>query len=131
MPIAPKIRILLVDDEPAVRELADRVLHTAGYDVLTAADGAEGVETARHEMPDLIILDLLLPRMNGYEVCRILKQDERYEEIPVLILSGQAAEGNKAEVFECGADAYLTKPYTPDQLLEQVRRLLAKTHGRP
>jgi len=123
-----KKRILVIEDVPEVlRGLVIR-LERAGYEVITATDGEEGLRKARDLSPDLVLLDLMLPKMDGYKVCRLLKFDEEYQHIPVLILSARAMERDKARGFETGADAYITKPYDSKTLLTTIERLLDHTY---
>ena len=122
-----KKRILLVDDEPAVLMVARKRLEVAGFEVVVASDGQDGMEKARAEHPDLIILDLMLPKLNGYEVCTMLKQDLRYKHIPIIIFSAKTQEKDQQMAKECGADAYVPKPYKPDVLLGHITTLLTAT----
>lgn len=123
-----KKRILIIEDVPEVlRGLVIR-LERAGYEVITATDGEDGLKKARDENPDLVLLDLMLPKMDGYKVCRLLKFDEDYQHIPVLILSARAMERDRARGFETGADAYITKPYDSKTLLTTIERLLDRTY---
>ena len=119
-----KPRILVVDDEPALLMMAQKRLQVAGYDVLTASDGRTGLAKAQQDKPDLIILDLMLPELNGFEVCILLKQDTRYQDIPIVMFSARTQEKDKQTGMECGADAYITKPYELENLLGRVRALL-------
>ena len=121
-----KSRVLVVDDEPSIAKIVKKQLEVAGYDVAVAADGELGWTKARDETPDVIILDVMLPKLNGYEVCGRLKQDERLRRIPVLMLTAKAQRQDQSEGLRCGADAYLIKPFQLEELLEQVRTLLAR-----
>jgi len=87
----------------------------------------QGLTDAREGQPDLVILDLMLPRLNGYEVCRMLKKDPRYERMPILILTARAGSQDRQEGLDCGADAYLTKPFQPEVFAAEVQRLLGKS----
>jgi DNA-binding response OmpR family regulator len=113
-------RILAVDDSATVLEMIKSVLVADGYDVITAADGAEGLETARREKPDLILLDVMLPKLDGYRVCRLLKFDQNYKGIPIVMLTAKAEDAAVATGMRTGADQYLTKPVEPDTLLAAV-----------
>ena len=121
-------RILIVDDEPELVELVQMRLETRGYEVLTASDGAEGLARARAATPDLLVLDLMLPKLNGYEVCRMLKHDARYRAIPIVIFTAKAQATDEQAARDCGADAYLRKPFRPEEMLATIQTLLAATH---
>jgi len=101
-------------------------LEAGNFKVLTARDGQEGLDQARKEKPDLIILDLMLPRIDGYKVCRMLKFDEKYKDIPIIMYTARAQEADEKLGFEVGADAYLTKPFDPKKLLAKIKELLEK-----
>lgn len=131
-----KQRILIVDDNRALVRAAERVLQKHGFDVLTAFDGLEGLEKARAEKPDLIILDIVMPRMNGYEVCHQLKNDPTIAHTPIIILSvkGETDKTKVAPViglreisaaFKSGASNFLTKPVTANDLLDAVKSELS------
>lgn len=121
-----KKRILIVDDEPDLLMAIKIRLTAVGYDVIMAKDGAEGLEKARKENPDLIILDLMLPKINGYKVCRFLKFDENYKHIPVIMLTARAEEDDKTLGMETGADAYMTKPFDNKELIASINKFLKK-----
>ena len=117
-------RILVVDDEPDIITVLKGRLVSAGYDVVTAADGREALDTVRQAAPDLIILDLMLPKVNGYEVCTMLKQDARHQIIPIILFTALTQEKDKQLAAQCGADAYVCKPFKGQELLERIRALL-------
>ncbi|OGC05222.1 two-component system response regulator [candidate division WOR-1 bacterium RIFOXYA12_FULL_43_27] len=117
-------KILLVDDEPELVEMVKMRLAANGFEVITAGDGVEGLEKARSEKPDLIILDLMLPKMNGYEVCRLLKFEEKTGKIPIILFSARAQESDKATGKDVGADAYIVKPFEPQALIAKINELL-------
>lgn len=117
-------RILLVDDEPQLVLLLTGRLKANGYDVLTAGDGQTGFETAKKEKPDLVILDLMLPRMDGFRVCALLKKDARYANIPIILFTAKAQDEDKKMGDEAGADAYVTKPFDPAVLLKKIQELI-------
>ena len=121
-----KKKILLVEDEKVLIETVTLRLEAAGYEVIPAYDGREGLEKAKREKPDLIILDLMLPKMDGYKVCGLLKADTRYNKIPIIMFTARAQESDKKMGQEVGADAYITKPFEPQLLLEKIRELLKK-----
>jgi DNA-binding response OmpR family regulator len=117
-------KILVVDDEPDAVDLIKFNLKGAGYDVLTAADGDEALKKARALLPDLIVLDLMLPEVDGLEVCKILKRDQRVATTPILMLTAKAAEIDRVLGLELGADDYVTKPFSPRELVLRVKKLL-------
>jgi len=121
-----KFRVLLVDDEPGIIKMVGKRLEIEGYEVLLAMDGQEGLKLAQTQQPDLIILDLMLPKLNGYEVCTMLKQDTRYQKIPIAMFSAKAQSKDEQLGLECGADAYIRKPFQAQELLEQVKALLQR-----
>jgi len=118
-------KILLVDDERDLVETVTFRLQTSGYEVVSAYDGQEGLDKAKKENPDLIILDLMLPKMDGYKVCRMLKFDEKYNKIPIIMFTARAQESDKKTGEEVKADAYITKPFDPQLLLAKIKELLA------
>ena len=117
-------RILLVDDEPNILLLLGTRLRSEGFEVITAKDGQTGFEAAKKEKPDLIILDLMLPKMDGYKVCGLLKKDSRYAKIPILMFTARGQEEDQKMGMEVGADAYITKPFVPQTLLSKIQELL-------
>lgn len=122
--MAAKKRLLLVDDEADLVEMVKFRLEALGYEVLTAFDGQEALDKARKEKPDLIILDLMLPKIDGYKVCRMIKFDEKYKKIPVIIFTARAQDSDKKTGEEVGADSYLTKPFDPHVLVAKIKELL-------
>jgi len=114
----------VVDDEPDAIELIKFNLKAAGYEVITAADGEEALKKARSMLPDLVILDLMLPEVDGLEVCKILRRDQRVSATPILMLTAKAAEIDRVLGLELGADDYVTKPFSPRELVLRVKRLL-------
>ncbi len=120
--------ILVVDDDPDLRKLLEKILTGRGYEVTLAKDGEIGLGLALLKKPDLIILDLHLPRMDGFEVCRRLKSDQATREIPIIMLTAAFPELEDAQKgFEMGADEYVLKPFANDILLHNIDRLLGKT----
>lgn len=119
-------RILLVEDEPDLAAAVQVRLETKGYEVSIAYDGQEGLNKARTEKPDLIILDIMLPKIDGYKVCRMLKFDEKYQKIPVIMFSARAQEKDKDLAKECGADDYWVKPFESEPFLARIKELLEK-----
>ncbi len=117
-------QILIVDDEPDALELVGFNLKRAGFDVLTAADGAEALRKAQQHAPSLIVLDIMLPEIDGLAVCKALRADPVTSAIPVIMLTAKAAEIDRVLGLELGADDYLTKPFSPRELVLRVRKLL-------
>jgi DNA-binding response OmpR family regulator len=120
----PKPRVLIVDDEPDLLSVLHFGLEVEGFDVLEATDGEQALEMARSHQPDMIVLDLMLPRMDGYKVCRALKFDERYKRIPIFILSARSGETDRRLALDLGADDYVTKPYDMRDLVMKIRQRL-------
>jgi DNA-binding response OmpR family regulator len=121
---ANKAKILVVDDEPDTVELITFNLRNAGYDVVSAADGAEALRKARTQSPNLIILDLMLPEVDGLEVSKLLRADVATAHIPVLMLTAKAGEVDRILGLELGAKDYVTKPFSPRELILRVRNIL-------
>ncbi len=124
--MSEKKKILIIDDEPDILELLVLRLEANGYEVTSATDGQKGLDKARNENPDLIILDLMLPSIDGYKVCRMLKFDERFKKIPIVLFTARTQEADMKLGQEVGADAYITKPFEPNILLSKVAELLKK-----
>ncbi len=121
-----KQKILVVDDEPEAVELLEFNLKQAGYAVTTAEDGAEALKKARTQSPDLIVLDVMLPEMDGFEICKALRLDPATRRMPILMLTAKAGEIDRVLGLELGADDYLTKPYSPRELLLRIKKILAR-----
>ena len=121
-------KILVVDDEPTLVATVKYNLEREGYQVVTAADGESGVEVARAERPDLVVLDLMLPGLDGFEVCRILRREMT---APILMLTAKTEEVDKVVGLELGADDYVTKPFSMRELLARVRALLRRAEAPP
>jgi len=119
-------KILIAEDEPDIRELVAFTLRFAGYEVVTAANGEEAVQVAVSEMPDLALLDVRMPRMTGYDACRLMKADAGLMHIPVVFLSAKGQDSEIKAGLEAGAEEYLLKPFAPDYLTQRVRAILAK-----
>jgi DNA-binding response OmpR family regulator len=122
--MSEKKRILVIEDEEAMVDLVKMRLEANGYEVITAYDGQEGLDKARKLEPDLIILDLMLPKMDGYKVCGLLKADTRYSKTPVIMFTAKVQEDDVKLGKEVGADAYITKPFEPQTLLGEIEALL-------
>ena len=114
-------QVLVVEDEQDVAELLRYNLNRAGYDVMSAPNGADAVKMARDIVPDVILLDVMVPQLNGWEVCRRLKSDPATQSIPIIMVTGRVEEGDKVLGFELGADDYVTKPFSPRELIARVR----------
>ena len=124
--------ILIVDDDTAIVEFLTDCLKSEGYEVSSAFDGKRGCDEAKRIKPDLIILDLLMPDMHGFEVCRTLRQDQALQSVKIMISSGKSYAVDKKAALSLGADSYLVKPYTATQLLDAVRSLIgAEKNGSP
>ncbi|MDQ1444457.1 MAG: hypothetical protein QOI20_921 [Acidimicrobiaceae bacterium] len=118
--------VLVVDDDPVIQKLLQVNFEMEGYTVLTAGDGLEGVERARADNPDIIICDIMMPRMDGLEVTKTLKGDPATASIPILLLSAKAQQADVAAGQATGADDYVTKPFDPLDLLQRVASLLER-----
>jgi phosphate regulon transcriptional regulator PhoB len=116
-------RILVVDDEPHIVELVRYNLLQEGYTVMTATDGEAALTKARHEHPDLVVLDLMLPRLDGIEVCRRLRRESA---VPIIMLTARSGEGDRVIGLDSGADDYVTKPFSPRELVARVRAVLRR-----
>ena len=122
----PKSRILLVDDEPDIVETAAFMLQARGYSVDTAPGGLEGVEKAKKDPPDLILLDIMMPEMDGYEVCMKLKGDEDTKHIPIVMLTARGESEAVLKSHNLGADDYVVKPFSLPTLLNKLKKFLGK-----
>ena len=114
-------KILVVDDETELLKAINILLKTSGYEVVTAQDGQEGLEKAKSLSPDLIVLDILMPKMDGYEVCRLLKFDEKYKSIPIIMLTAKVQDIDKAMGKKVGADDYIAKPFETQDLIDKIK----------
>jgi two-component system, OmpR family, response regulator ResD len=121
-------RVLVVDDDATVAEVVDRYLRNAGFDVDLAADGPSALRTAEATQPDLVVLDLMLPRISGIEVCRRLREQRP---VPIIMLSARGEEADRVLGLECGADDYVTKPFSPKELILRVRSVLRRAAEPP
>src|SRR5207249_2448835 len=121
-----KPRILIVDDEPEAIKLVEFNLKQAGFEVVAAADGATALKKTRELLPSLIVLDLMLPEMDGLDVCKILRRDPATAGIPILMLTAKAAEIDRVLGLELGADDYVTKPFSPRELVLRIKGLLRR-----
>lgn len=119
-----KKRILIVDDEEDIISMLKVRFEAGNYEILTASDGQEGLNKARQERPDLIILDLMLPKIDGHKVCRMLKFDESYKNIPIIMFTAKVDEKDRDISLQTKADAYISKPFEIKMLMDKVSELL-------
>ena len=117
-------KILIVDDYPNMVEMLSMRLKSSGFEVMASYDGIDALQKARVHLPDLILLDVLLPKMDGFKICRLLKFDEKYRHIPIIMLTSRARDVDRATGMEMGADAYLYKPYDSVALMSEIYKLL-------
>jgi two-component system alkaline phosphatase synthesis response regulator PhoP len=118
--------VLVVDDEPKTAKIARDYLESSGFQVTTAANGVDALATARHERPDLVVLDLNMPGMDGLDVCRALRRES---DVPIIMLTARVEETDRLIGLELGADDYITKPFSPRELVARVRAVLRRTKG--
>jgi CheY-like chemotaxis protein len=119
-------KIVIAEDERDIRDLITFTLNFAGHQVVAASNGEEALQAIRAELPDLILLDVRMPRMTGYEVCREVKADPLTQHIPVAFISAKGQESEIRTGLEAGAEEYILKPFSPDELINQVNKLLTK-----
>ena len=119
-------RILVVDDEIYIVHILDFSLGMEGYEVVTALDGEEGLQKAIEFKPDLIVLDIMMPKMDGYETCKALKADERTKNVPVILLSAKGRNVDMQTGYDVGADEYITKPFSPRKLVDRINTMLGQ-----
>ena len=122
-----KGRILVVDDEIYIVHILDFSLGMEGYEVLTALDGEQALERLKSDKPDLIVLDIMMPKLDGYEVCRSIKSNPETRNIPVILLSAKGRNVDQKMGFDVGADDYITKPFSPRKLVERINAILGLT----
>ena len=122
-----RIRILVVDDEPDVVTLMQRSLESGGYDVLCAYDGISALDLVDSEKPDMVLLDIMMPMMSGYEVCEQIKANPQTKHIPVLCVTSAHSEDTRKRSKQAGAQGLLVKPFMPKELVAQIERFLPKT----
>ncbi|NIS80363.1 MAG: response regulator [Anaerolineales bacterium] len=120
------IKILIAEDERDIRDLIAFTLRYHGYHVVVAADGEQALDLTFKELPDLVMLDVRMPRMSGYEVCQRIKNDEKLQHIPVVFFSAKGQEAEVKEGLEAGAIDYILKPFSPDHLVDRVMELVGK-----
>lgn len=117
-------KILIVDDEPDILQLLEMRLRANGFEVVTGSSGEQALQKVKQEGPDLIVMDVLMPPPNGYQTCRQLKDDPKYKNIPVILLTAKTTESDQFWGMESGADKYITKPYNAEDLLAAIKKLL-------
>jgi len=122
-----KGKILVVDDEVNITQILEFSIGAEGYEVITAANGEEAINKARREQPDLIILDVMMPKIDGYEACRILKANPLTKGIPVVLLTAKGRDIDKRLGYEVGATDYIIKPFSPNKLVDRIHQLLVGT----
>jgi DNA-binding response OmpR family regulator len=122
-----KGKILVVDDEIYIVHILDFSLGMEGYEVVTALDGEQALEKVKTEKPDLIVLDIMMPKLDGYEVCKNIKSNASTQHIPVILLSAKGRNVDQKLGFDVGADDYITKPFSPRKLVERINQLLGQT----
>jgi len=123
-------KILIAEDERDIRELVSLSLQFSGYTVVQAANGAEAVEQAQKELPDLILMDVRMPKMTGYDACRRIKAMPELRDIPVVFVSAKGQESEIQTGLEAGAEEYILKPFAPDELIKQVQAVLDRVVAR-
>jgi DNA-binding response OmpR family regulator len=119
-PRKSRMRVLVVDDDPLVRNLLSAVLQDARFDLDEAADGEEALSIAAARPPDVVVLDVMMPGVNGFEVCRMLRGDPSFSDTRIVMLTAKTSPATRAEAFDAGADAFFTKPFSPLDLIETV-----------
>ena len=119
-------KILIIDDELHIIKIIMFKLKAGGYDVLYALNGADGIDIAKEKTPDIILLDIMMPVMNGYEVFEILKEDERTKDIPVVMVTAKIQESDKLKAEKLGIEEYIFKPFSPQAVLDTVKRIIEK-----
>jgi DNA-binding response OmpR family regulator len=121
-------RVLVVEDDPDIAELVVRYLDKAGYSTMRVSSGRDALDSVRTKPPDLMVLDLMLPHVDGLEVCRLLRANEKTAGIPIIMLTARAEESERIVGLEIGADDYLAKPFSPNELVARIKALLRRTH---
>ncbi len=124
--VPPMARILIIDDEPEIITLTRMMLQKAGYEVIGAESGKKGLEILEKDKVDLVLLDVVMPDINGWEVCRKIKADEKLRQIPVVMFTVYDNKEDVMRSHECGADAHLSKPFNREELLDVIRRFLIR-----
>jgi two-component system, OmpR family, alkaline phosphatase synthesis response regulator PhoP len=117
-------KVLVVDDEVYILHILDFSLGAEGYEVVTAANGEQAIEKAINEKPDLIVMDIMMPKLDGYETCKRLKEMPETKSIPILLLTAKGRDVDRQKGFDVGADDYITKPFSPNKLINRVQEIL-------
>jgi DNA-binding response OmpR family regulator len=125
----PPATVLVVDDDPVILKLLEVNFEMEGFQVVRAADGAEGLERAREVLPDIVVLDVMMPRMTGYEVAKALREDDQTAHIPIIFVTARAQSSDVERGMELGVEDYVTKPFDPLDLIDRVNNLLARTQA--
>ncbi len=120
-----KGKILVVDDEINITQILEFSIGSEGYEVITARNGEDAIDKARREQPDLIVLDIMMPKIDGYEACRILKANPLTKNIPVVLLTAKGRDIDKRLGYEVGATDYIVKPFSPSKLIDRIQQLLS------
>ena len=120
------LKILIVEDDSGISENLQALLHAKGYQVFAASDGATGVDMARKEMPDLMLLDLLLPKMGGFDVCKMLKTDPATKQIKIIMITELSQMADVEKAFQIGASEYIIKPFDSDRLFKKLDKVIAQ-----
>jgi twitching motility two-component system response regulator PilG len=125
------LKVMIVDDSKTIRRTAELLLRKAGYAVITAADGFEALATVARYHPDIIFIDIMMPKLDGYQTCSLIKNNKSYRKIPVVMLSSKDGLFDRAKSRVSGSDDYLTKPFTREELLGAIRRQLVEARKDP
>ena len=125
----PPATVLVVDDDPVILKLLEVNFEMEGFQVVRAADGAEGLKRAREVLPDIVVLDVMMPRMTGYEVAKALREDDVTAHIPIIFVTARAQSSDVEKGMELGVEDYVTKPFDPLDLIDRVNSLLARRPG--
>ena len=121
-----RAKVLVVDDEEYIQHILNFSFGAEGYEVVTASDGEEGVSKAKDEKPDVIVMDIMMPKMDGYEACKQIKTDPQTKDIPVILLTAKGRDADRKLGSEVGADDYVVKPFSPGRLIERVEGIMKK-----
>ncbi len=127
MSTSPNVRVLIIDDDATLVKLAGSILSSNGYEVISSTDAPTGLEMAMKEKIDLIVLDVMLPVINGFNICRLLKSQEKYKKIPIVLLTSRDEEEDRKIGLQVGADAYIAKPLNRENFLNIIKDLLNKS----